>query len=500
MTQTHRLKPGTQKLSETARHIILPEGIVSTAWPAVEARCAKFGVNFDAWQIGAGRSLLALNSQGQYAADTTVLSIPRQVGKTFLLGSVVFALCMIHPGMTVIWTAHHSRTANETFDSMQAMARLPKVAPSINTIRRAANEQAVRFANGSRILFGAREHGFGRGFTGVDILVFDEAQKLSERAMDNMVPTTNQASTGNPLILLAGTPPRPGIDEGDVFGKLRNEAIESGTGNGNTLYIEFSADADADPSDRKQWAKANPSYPHRTPSKAMLRMFKHLGSASFGREALGIWDDAKAAARLVEPGVWENLTGPTPTDGRIAYGVRFSADGSRMAIAVAETCDDGRPFVEVLESASTSVGLANVTKWLAERWRDADSIVIDGKSMAGLLTEELIAAGVQRRRLVRPTFEGIITLSAHLIELIKLGDITHAGQPGLSRAVSAAGRRPIGHQGGWGFLALEEDADIPGMEAVALAVSGLKNRGRRPKDDNSNTRGTSGGRRKAKVM
>jgi len=186
-------------------------------------------------------------------------------------------------------------------------------------------------------------------------------------------------------------------------------------------------------------------------------------------------------------------------DGNRAYGVRFSADGSRMAIAVAETCEDGRPFVEVLESASTSVGLANVTQWLAERWRDADSIVIDGKSMAGLLNDELIAAGVQRRRIERPTFEGIVTLSAHLIELIKLGDITHAGQPGLSRAVSAAGRRPIGHQGGWGFLALDEDADIPAMEAVALAVSGLKNRGRRPRDD-QNTGRNSGGRRKAKVM
>jgi hypothetical protein len=35
-----------------------------------------------------------------------------------------------------------------------------------------------------------------------------------------------------------------------------------------TLYIEISADRDADSMDREQWRKANPSYPHRTPERA----------------------------------------------------------------------------------------------------------------------------------------------------------------------------------------------------------------------------------------
>ncbi len=31
------------------------------------------------------------------------------------------------------------------------------------------------------------------------------------------------------------------------------------------MYIECTADEDAEPDDREQWAIANPSYPHRTP-------------------------------------------------------------------------------------------------------------------------------------------------------------------------------------------------------------------------------------------
>jgi hypothetical protein len=40
-----------------------------------------------------------------------------------------------------------------------------------------------------------------------------------------------------------------------------------------------------------QWAKANPSYPKRTPKKAILRLRKLLSLDDFMREALGIWDN-----------------------------------------------------------------------------------------------------------------------------------------------------------------------------------------------------------------
>ena len=36
--------------------------------------------------------------------------------------------------------------------------------------------------------------------------------------------------------------------------------------------VEFSADPKCDPMSRKQWAKANPSFPKRTPESSMLRM------------------------------------------------------------------------------------------------------------------------------------------------------------------------------------------------------------------------------------
>src|SRR3546814_5995852 len=96
-----------------------------------------------------------------------------------------------------------------------------------------------------------------------------------------MIPATNMHP--DPLVFFIGTPPKP-ADPSDVFMNMRHEALAGEST--DYLYVEFSADENADPSDRDQWAKANPSYPHRTPARAMLRMKRLLGPESFLREGL----------------------------------------------------------------------------------------------------------------------------------------------------------------------------------------------------------------------
>src|SRR5690606_33244865 len=181
------------KLSEVARHVVIPSGVTATGWPAVRDRCAEFGVRFDAWQDGAGRVILAKRDDGSYACSVggAVMSIPRQVGKTFLVAAIVFALCLLNPGLTVLWTAHRLRTANETFAKLQAFARRKKIAPHVAKVVLGSGDEEIIFTNGSRILFGARERGFGRGFDDVDVEVFDEAQILTENAVDDMIPAMN---------------------------------------------------------------------------------------------------------------------------------------------------------------------------------------------------------------------------------------------------------------------------------------------------------------------
>jgi hypothetical protein len=311
-------KPGTKapsrldgrRLSEVARHVVAPNGIKSTSWPKVRDTCDRLGWGFDGWQDGAGRLILSKRADGMYAADTVVISIPRQVGKTYLIACIIFALCLLEPGLKVIWTAHRKTTAGETFRQFDGMAQRAKVAAHIRQVFRGKGDEAIWFKNGSHILFGARESGFGRGMTDVDVLVFDEGQILPESTLEDMGATQNVAR--NPLTFIMGTPPRP-RDNGEFFTLMRQEAL-AGDSDGS-LYIELSADRGADPMDRDQWRKANPSFPLRTSERAMLRLRKKLKNPdSWNREALGIWDEFSKQFSPINGPLWADGADVGPSD------------------------------------------------------------------------------------------------------------------------------------------------------------------------------------------
>lgn len=469
------------RLTEVARHVIQPAGIVSTGWPAVRDTCRQLGLGFDRWQDGAGRLILAKRKDGLYAADTVVISIPRQVGKTYLVGAIVFALCIIHPGMTVIWTAHRFKTAKETFLQMSGMARRKKLAPHIEQVVRGAGDQAVLFINGSRVLFGARERGFGRGFAKVDVLVLDEAQILTESAIDDMTPATNVVA--NPLIIYTGTPPRP-KDPGEVFTLLRQEALD-GESDG-TLYIEMSADRGCDPMDRDQWRKANASFPDRTPERSMLRMAKNLSLESFIREALGIWDEFTRHQPVVKKPAWQALSDVGPPDGTRPSG--FGLDGSHdreFSIAACWLEESGAHAEEVWAGGDVQAAVV----WLAARAGRRILVVVDSYSPAASMVPALKAAGVNVK--VTGTADLAKACGLWLGDVLS-GRLTHADQEPVNDAVDGGRKRSVGGAGGWAWDRRDDQTNIAPLVAHTLARFAADLAGRRP----TNT----SGRRKAVLL
>jgi hypothetical protein len=438
------------------------------------------GVKPDTWQSGLSMAVLAKREDGLYAAGIggVVISIPRQVGKTFTIGTLIFALCSLYPNLTVIWTAHRVRTHNETFRSMAAMAERKQIKPHIKSVRRANGEQEIEFNNGSRILFGARESGFGRGFAEVDILVLDEAQILTEKAMEDMVPATNAAPNG--LVLMMGTPPRPS-DPGEVFMNRRAAALSGD--DPDVLYVEFSADKNANPDDRKQWAKANPSYPRRTTESAILRMRKLLGSVeSFLREGLGIWDEAALTKKAINAKAWDALALPAdkvPADGRRVYAVRFSVDGSSVALAAAIRPDMGPIHIEGIKLASMGDGTQWLVAWLVERHEKAAQIVVDGKAGVGYLVNALHEARVPKSVIITAGTDTITSGTSMVEAAIGSKGLTHRGQEELDEQVKAAEKRKIGTNGGFGWAA-PDGGNVALLDAVTLAYWGAKTTKRRP--------------------
>lgn len=471
-------KLSERKLSEVAKHLVIPSGIERTEWPMVAHELQRMDWPLDTWQQNLCMVGTGLRSNGMYACGVggLVLSIPRQVGKTYTIGGLVFALCLAKPGLLVLWTAHRARTHNETFRDMASKAESGSVKPFVKGVRRSNGEQEIEFNNGSRILFGARENGFGRGFKEVDILVLDEAQILTLKAMEDMVPATNAAKNG--LVLMMGTPPRPN-DPGEVFTD-RREAALSGEDD-DVLYVEMAADEDANPNDREQWAKANPSFPHRTSETAILRMRKLLGSVqSFMREGLGIWDKANKGRKAFQAATWDSRAAEPVTDGIVSFGVKFSADGSEIGLAGAIKADDGRIHIEGIRQSPMSEGTQWYVDFLAERKDRVAQIVIDGKSGVGYLVNALKNERVGAKVVIVPTLDQVITAHSMLDRAIVQAEATHSGTPEFDEQAKSAVRRKIGNNGGFGWEAPTDDGSVILLDAATLAFWGAKTSKRRP--------------------
>ena len=491
--------PSTPRISEAARHVKFPKGIATTAWPRVVAQCRDMGVGFDPWQHGVGQIALGKRKDGKYAATVggVVLSIPRQVGKTFLVGMIVIALCILSPGLTVLWTAHRTKTATKAFGSFQGMVRKKKIWPHVLTIRTANGEQEIRFRNGSVIMFGAREQGFGRGFDEVDVEVFDEAQILTEKALEDMVAATNQSrQESGALLFFLGTPPRP-TDPGDEFTNRRAKAL---SGNApNMVYVEFSADPDADLDDRDQWAMANPSFPHRTPVESMERMREQLtDDDSFRREALGIWD-AEQAKGVIPAQSWADRMDPDslPVDD-FALGVEVGPDLSWASVALAGRRGDDSWHIE-LDSDQHTKGRG--VSWLVPH---VEGLVAANPQVRGVVVDVggPIKALLEERR--GRWFLGSVEVTplkvselgagcASLLSGVVVGEVSHIGQPQLDQAALVATKRALGDSGMWVWSRRAATTDITPIQASTYALIGAQMT--RPKRPASSGGRSSNGRR-----
>lgn len=441
---------------------MIPKGIKSSGWPQVEKRCAQMGIGFDEWQRGAGRLILSKTADGKYAATVggVGMSFARQVGKTYLIGGLTFALCVDNPGLTVIWTAHHGRTADETFLAMQGMARRQRIAPHVRFVRAANGQQEIRFHNGSRILFGARESGFGRGFAGVDILVMDEAQILTDKALDNMLATMNTAANALPLFI--GTPPTP-TDPSEAFRRIRTDALSGDLTDG--VWIECGADPDAAPDDWEQVAKANPSFPHRTPRTSILRMRKKLTGDSFRREGLGIWDATGAG---VLPG-WGDLyleaAPPPPT----AIGLSVSLGSLHGSIASADLWPDERVNLSAVDRRKGTAWMAGEAKRIQDERKCA--VVLDEKCPDGTLFDALEEAGVD---VTVMKLQDYVVACSELVNRVQTGAVTHQRTTELDEAVEVADWREVG-DGRRVFGRRRSSGPIDMLEAATAAMWGALN-------------------------
>ena len=440
-----------------------------------------YGVEFFPCQEYELELFLARDGDGRVSAKTIAISKPRQNGKSF--GARFYAIWMAAvEGKKVLYTAHHGKTMRKMF---KAIAEFVEGSPDFRSalkpgregVYRAAGSEGVYFANGGMIEFATRTNSGGRGET-YDVIVVDEAQELTDEQLDALKPTTLASDSGDPQMIYLGTPPNAKCP-GTVFRNLHDRAHAGESG--SAWWLEWAAAEVGDPMDADLWYACNPALGYRIEEDVMADAAATTSADGFFREYLGWWSTRASLDEAIDAGDWAACaTDAPPADGLVSYGVKFSVDGKRGALAACVRPPSGRPHVEVVSIRSTVRGVKWFTDFIAPRMAEAAQATVDGKAKADVLERKLLAAGVPKRA-VRKAAPADVTAACSMFEdAVSEGQLTHFAQPALDDSATRCVKRAIGKGGGWGFDGAG-GADPTAVEAAALAYWTAMTTKRNPK-------------------
>lgn len=429
------------------------------------------GTYLDPWQSDILDDWLAVSPSGKWVCKTCGGSVPRQNGKTGLIQARAEAGMILYNEI-VIYTAHLQKTATETFEEMASFFDAPKMKKYVKDIKTALGREQIILKSGAKIKFLARTRNGGRGQHG-DLLIFDEAQELDESAQASFIPAISASL--NPQTIYVGTPPED-IAQGLVFRGIRDKAIAKTTK--STAWFEYSVKEIGDIGDKKRWADTNPALGRRILLSTIESELEQMAPDTFARERLGWWTPniAKKLDYAIDPQLWESCkSSELKPEGKTAYGIRFSSDGSMVVVAGAVLDSKGNIRISVIDSKPTGYGLQWLADWLNNRYNKACCVVIDGKNNVDVLVDKISSTWKIKGSVIRPKTKDVITSVGMLTNAMSEGKLTwYEKQELLNESALNVVKRPI--QGGWGFGG---EYATP-IEACALAVFGVKTSRRDP--------------------
>ena len=423
----------------------------------------------------------ARDDDGSFSAKSIGITKPRQNGKSFALRDYAQWMAAVE-GKSVLYTAHHGRTVRKMFREMCDFIEAHEdFRDALDYIYKAGGYEGIYFANGACIEFQTRTESGGRGGT-YQIVVFDEAQQLTNAQQDAILPTVSAGGEidegeGDPQKIYVGTVPGPEC-QGTVFRELHDRAHSGET---TIWWLEWGAQgatlADVDVDDVDLWYATNPAMGRRMSEATVRDEHDTMSRDGFARERLGWWSPTAGKPKtLIDAAAWAECATDAPLEPqKTAYGVKFTPDGSEVVLAVAEAAG-GVTHVEVVERRGMGHGTAWLADWLAERAGTGSCAVIDGRAGSQALAERLDGR-VPRNYVHVARMQDVTAAAQMLMDAVNARRLTwFRPQQMLADSATSATRRPIGQGGGWGFGG-EDPAPI---EACSLALWGIETSRRDP--------------------
>lgn len=440
-----------------------------------------YGYDLDPWQKSILDCWLGKNENGAYNVTSAGLSVPRQNGKNVCLEAREF-FGMVINGEKILHTAHQVRTSKKSFRRLAQMftdKRHPEITDIVRTIRYTNGEEAIELDNGGSIEFSARSRQAARGFDGISLVVYDEAQELTDDQVEAIMATLSASATGTRQIIYTGTPPYPGCP-GDVFRRRRTASIDDP--GKHDAWHEWSVAADSisqiKTDDTSLWYMTNPAMGRRLSEDFTAEEMSTMSKDGFARERLGWWSPVltEVVDTAIKDDAWEACkSSELKPEGKTAYAVKFSPDGSEVVLCGAVIPDKGAARVSIIERKPTGLGTQWLADWLNARADKACCAVIDGRNGADVLVDKISGTWKAKGSVIRPSGRDLVAAVGTLCNAVSEQTVTwFAGQEDLRDSAITSTKRSV--SGGWAFGG---DNPLP-IEACSLALWACKTSKRNP--------------------
>lgn len=466
-TQTSRLLARPQLKTPPRIRRVNPNGRTTQAEIALKL-IKHYIIDLYDWQEDVFFTWLALNEHNKYIHPSVGLILPRQNGKSkAVIAARMFVGAVLY-GEKIRYTAHRVDTMLEMWDifvdifgdTRNTYARFPELRALVARMSHQNGHRHITLKNGGELIFSARSTGAGRGNT-IDVMIYDEAQYVTEVQQAAAVPSLSAGKRKNSQVIYVGTPPDYIESHGEVFGNVRNNAINGAEG---IAWHEWSVEKIGDVSDTTRWYATNPSLGLSLMEDRVRDEYNTMKPEAFARERLAYW--APISETMAINLDWWNATKVDGDDGKFekfCVGVKFAPNGAQISMSAAKLKEDGTTFCELVMNECDTTNQVEFINWIKARKDKIALVAIDGKSGADELNTRLVRAGLSRSAVKVMTTREVVTAATMLTSSLEERTMEHHDDEVLDLSAAETTRRKIG-QDGYGF----GDNSIP-IESLSFA-------------------------------
>ena len=439
------------------------------------------GVELLPWQrLALDRALVRVGDK--WAHSEIAFVAPRQNGKSELLIARILAGLLWGWERLVLHTAQNRSLPRDLFEQLAELATGHRdIAKRIASLRWANGQERLVLKNGARYEIVAPRSQAIRGKRGVTLVVLDEVREHRTADVYSALLYT-QRNTSSPQLWATSN---AGDPDSLVLNRLRDRgrasAEPSRTTRGNQdggspardpiCWLEWSADPNLPPDDRRGWVQANPALGYLFGEDRLEAEYNADEPERFRREALCQWVEA-AGKPAVPVAAWRAAARELPElEVTVPLYLAADIDPDRRAaalVAVAPTPAGGL-VTDVLaywtgDEVTEQVVADEILSWW--RARRVLRIGFDPYTSTG------IADLLEARGLPVEAVTGVrwYVACAQLGEVVSSGRLSHPGNPILSAQVEAAQRRDT-TDGFYRMVRPSPDVPIPAATALARAIS-----------------------------